>query len=133
MQAQSRRLGYVEGWASVILNSALFVVKYWAGTRFGSIAMITAAPTPARNFHHLPVHSYGEHREYTFHLDFPPLMPQQEAHEQASLVEKAIRRQIGAEATAHVEPGAALRASGGSGAQRALREPGTASRREPRR
>lgn len=99
--------------------------------------VIAAASPPARNFHHLHVHTYGEHSEYTFHLDFPPQMPLKEAHEQASLVEKAIRREMGAEATVHAEPGAlrkpgaVLRDSGGSSAQRALRKPGAVSRRNP--
>jgi cation diffusion facilitator family transporter len=67
--------------------------------------VIAAASGSARNFHHLHVHTYGGHLEYTFHLNFPPRMPLQQAHEQASRVEKAIRREMRAEATIHVEPG----------------------------
>jgi len=37
---KSKSLGYIEGWSSVFINTALFGFKYWAGTRFGSIAMI---------------------------------------------------------------------------------------------
>jgi cation diffusion facilitator family transporter len=37
------KIGYYAGWASVILNTLLFVVKYWAGTQANSIAMIADA------------------------------------------------------------------------------------------
>jgi cation diffusion facilitator family transporter len=65
--------------------------------------IITGAAPAATNFHHLHVHTYGEHRELTFHLDFPPSLPLHEAHLLASRVEAAIRDQMGAEATIHIE------------------------------
>jgi cation diffusion facilitator family transporter len=34
-----KSLGYLEGFSSVVLNTALFVLKFWAGTRIGSVAM----------------------------------------------------------------------------------------------
>src|SRR5512137_2886387 len=43
VKAGSRSLGYIEGWASIVLNTSLFFVKYWAGTRFGSVAMVADA------------------------------------------------------------------------------------------
>ena len=33
-------LGYLEGWLSVVINTALFALKIWVGTVAGSIAMI---------------------------------------------------------------------------------------------
>jgi len=38
-----KRLGYLEGWLSVVINTALFVLKYWAGRRIGSVAMLADA------------------------------------------------------------------------------------------
>jgi cation diffusion facilitator family transporter len=72
-------------------------------------ALIATASPAAMNFHHLHVHSYGEHSELTFHLNFAPEMPLQEAHVHASRVEEAIRREMQAEATIHIEPTGAAR------------------------
>ncbi len=58
----------------------------------------------ASHFHHLHVHVYGEHRELTFHLDFPPEMRLHDAHYQATNIEKAVRDRLDAEATIHIEP-----------------------------
>lgn len=33
-------LGYLEGWLSVIINTALFALKFWVGTIAGSVAMV---------------------------------------------------------------------------------------------
>jgi cation diffusion facilitator family transporter len=66
--------------------------------------IITRTAPGATHFHHLHVHAYGEHRELTFHLDFPPAMPLYEAHKKASAVEAEIREKLGAEATIHIEP-----------------------------
>jgi cation diffusion facilitator family transporter len=38
-----QNLGYIEGWISVVLNTALFVVKYWVGMKYGSVSMIADA------------------------------------------------------------------------------------------
>jgi cation diffusion facilitator family transporter len=65
--------------------------------------IIAVTPT-ATNFHHLHLHTYGEHKELTFHLGFPPEMPLHDAHLLASRVEEAIRGELGAEATIHIEP-----------------------------
>lgn len=72
-------------------------------------ALIASTSPAATNFHHLHVHSYGEHSELTFHLNFPPEMPLQEAHVHASRVEETVRREMKAEATIHLEPNGAER------------------------
>ena len=36
-------LGYLEGVLSILINTALFAVKIWVGTRSGSIAMVADA------------------------------------------------------------------------------------------
>jgi cation diffusion facilitator family transporter len=92
-------------------------------------SLIARVAPPATNFHHLHVHTYGGHTELTFHLDFPPQTPLREAHGQASRVEEAIRAEMGAESTIHLEPRAVLRASGGSSGRSTLREPRAAKRR----
>jgi cation diffusion facilitator family transporter len=35
--------GYLEGWISIVLNTAIFAVKFWVGTACGSVAMIADA------------------------------------------------------------------------------------------
>jgi cation diffusion facilitator family transporter len=76
----------------------------------GRLRTLIAATSPsATNFHHLHMHAYGEHSELTFHLNFPPEMPLHEAHLHASQVEDAIRREMQAEATIHIEPTGAER------------------------
>ncbi|MBN2078632.1 MAG: cation transporter, partial [Spirochaetes bacterium] len=37
------RYGYIEGWLSIILNTLLFALKYWAGLASGSVAIIADA------------------------------------------------------------------------------------------
>ena len=41
MRKQS--LGLLEGWISIVLNTALFAVKYWVGVTAGSVSMIADA------------------------------------------------------------------------------------------
>ena len=43
MVAMKRRLGYLEGWVSIVLNTILFAVKYWAGSRIASVSMVADA------------------------------------------------------------------------------------------
>lgn len=38
-----KSLGYLEGWLSVLLNTALFSLKLWTGLRIGSVAMAADA------------------------------------------------------------------------------------------
>lgn len=43
MPDQPQRLGYLEGWLSIVLNVILFGFKYWAGLKSDSVAMIADA------------------------------------------------------------------------------------------
>ena len=43
MNLKSQKLGYIEGWLSIIVNIFLFGLKYWAGVVTGSIAIIADA------------------------------------------------------------------------------------------
>jgi len=43
MPAGKQKLGYLEGWLSIVLNTLLFGVKYWAGGRIGSVSMVADA------------------------------------------------------------------------------------------
>ncbi len=43
MSLSKQRLGYLEGWISIVLNTLLFGVKYWAGERIGSVSMVADA------------------------------------------------------------------------------------------
>ncbi len=43
MKIKKESLGYVEGWASIIINTVLFAIKLWVGVLSNSIAMIADA------------------------------------------------------------------------------------------
>ncbi len=43
MPATRQKLGYLEGWTSIVLNTLLFGVKYWAGSRIASVSMVADA------------------------------------------------------------------------------------------
>ena len=40
MAVSRQKYGYLEGWISVVLNTLLFGIKYWAGQRIGSVSMM---------------------------------------------------------------------------------------------
>ncbi|NPV88199.1 cation transporter [Coprothermobacteraceae bacterium] len=40
---KDKNLGFIEGWLSIVINTALFFVKFWAGTVTGSVAMVADA------------------------------------------------------------------------------------------
>lgn len=42
-QTEKQRLGYLEGYISIFLNTALFALKFWAGTVTGSVAIVADA------------------------------------------------------------------------------------------
>lgn len=54
--------------------------------------------------HHFHMHKYGDHIEMTFHILLPPELLLEEAHDQANLIENAIRKKLNIEATIHMEP-----------------------------
>jgi cation diffusion facilitator family transporter len=43
VRTEAQKLGYVEGWLSVGLNTGLFALKFWVGVLTGSIAMVADA------------------------------------------------------------------------------------------
>lgn len=54
--------------------------------------------------HHVHLHSYGAHREVTFHILLPGNCSLEQAHEASRRVESDVRRILGCRATIHVEP-----------------------------
>lgn len=54
--------------------------------------------------HHFHIHSYGVHRELTFHIKLEKSMDILKAHRIATEIEKAISRELEIEATIHIEP-----------------------------
>ena len=54
--------------------------------------------------HHLHVHNYGIHKEITFHIVLPNTMKIEEAHTITTAMEKAVRKDLGFEATIHIDP-----------------------------
>ncbi len=53
--------------------------------------------------HHFHIHNYGTHKELTFHLVFPEDMPIKKCHEIATCIEEKIKKELGIEATIHLE------------------------------
>lgn len=54
--------------------------------------------------HHFHMHKYGGHIEMTFHILLAPNLSLEEAHNQANLIENALRQKLNIEATIHMEP-----------------------------
>ena len=54
--------------------------------------------------HHVHVHRYGDHVELTLHCKLPPEMNLKEAHDLATTMEEAIRKELQIEPTIHIEP-----------------------------
>jgi cation diffusion facilitator family transporter len=54
--------------------------------------------------HHFHIHTYGVHRELTFHIRLEKSMDILKAHGIATEIEKAINRELNIEATIHIEP-----------------------------
>ncbi len=54
--------------------------------------------------HHYHLHSYGDHRELTFHIKLPGTLDIHTGHDIASQIEDALRNEMFIEATIHVEP-----------------------------
>lgn len=54
--------------------------------------------------HHFHLHTYGDHRELTFHIRLEGSLDIKTGHEIASNIEKALRKEMEIEATIHVEP-----------------------------
>jgi cation diffusion facilitator family transporter len=54
--------------------------------------------------HHFHIHRYGDHTEMTMHIKFQKDTSLEAAHNRASSIEEIIRREMGIEATIHMEP-----------------------------
>lgn len=54
--------------------------------------------------HHFHLHTYGDHRELTFHIMVEGSLDVETGHEIASSIEEALRKEMNIEATIHVEP-----------------------------
>ena len=54
--------------------------------------------------HHFHLHRYGHHIEITFHITMDADLTLKHAHDQAHEIERALREQLGIEATIHMEP-----------------------------
>lgn len=63
----------------------------------------TSAPA-ASCIHHLRMHRYGDHIELTLHIKLPCEMSLKEAHDLATRLEEAIKKETNAASTIHVEP-----------------------------
>ena len=66
--------------------------------------LIGSAAPDVRDVHHLHVHRYGDRIELTAHLRLDPATPLEDAHAVTMRAEDVLRRELGAEATLHVEP-----------------------------
>lgn len=56
------------------------------------------------DFHHLHLHSYGAHREITFHIRLAPETTLLDAHRCVTEIERAVAEELGIDATIHIEP-----------------------------
>lgn len=58
----------------------------------------------ACDIHHIHIHRYGSNTELTFHLQFLHDISFGDAHRDVTLIEDALREELGLEATIHLEP-----------------------------
>ncbi|MDF1568517.1 MAG: cation diffusion facilitator family transporter [Spirochaetaceae bacterium] len=56
------------------------------------------------DLHHIHIHRYGDHREVTLHARLPGNILMDEAHAASTLLEERLRKEVGLEATIHLEP-----------------------------
>ncbi len=56
------------------------------------------------NAHDIVVHQYGQSRHIGLHIEISAAIPPLEAHELVEKVERAIRKELGADATVHYDP-----------------------------
>ncbi len=56
------------------------------------------------DLHHVHLHTYGSHREVTFHIRFVGDMMLREAHSYTNAIEQSVEKKLGLQATIHVEP-----------------------------
>lgn len=54
--------------------------------------------------HHTHIHSYGKHKEITFHIRLPSDMSLDDAHKIATKIERRIMEDLNLQATIHMEP-----------------------------
>ncbi len=54
--------------------------------------------------HHTHIHTYGDHKEITFHIRLPSHMTLQDAHVIATKIEHQIQQDLNIQATIHMEP-----------------------------
>jgi cation diffusion facilitator family transporter len=54
--------------------------------------------------HHTHIHTYGDHKEITFHIRLPSTMTLEEAHKIATKIEHRIQEELNIQATIHMEP-----------------------------
>ena len=54
--------------------------------------------------HHFHCHSYGDHKEISFHIILNPELTIKEAHDLTDKMEDHLRTEYGLEATIHVDP-----------------------------
>lgn len=54
--------------------------------------------------HHMHIHTYGDHKEVTFHIRLPKEMTLEEAHDIATKIEHTVREELAIQATIHMEP-----------------------------
>ncbi|WP_434731810.1 cation diffusion facilitator family transporter [Thermogladius sp. KZ2Tp1] len=73
------------------------------------VSVVKKVSPKVQSVHHIHVHKYGEHTEVTLHVHLPDDMSLSEAHEIATLIEEVLRKELGYEATVHVEPASAKR------------------------
>ena len=102
------------GVSGLILYAAYDIIKTSMSTSLGEVhspdlenrirEIVRSVAPAAADIHHLHVHRYGDHLELTFHMCFPPVMNIDEAHRTAAKAKYALKGELGAETTVHLEP-----------------------------
>jgi cation diffusion facilitator family transporter len=67
-------------------------------------ALISSVSDREISPHHFHLHTYGDHKELTFHIMLISSLDIATGHDIATQIEDALRKEMGIEATIHVEP-----------------------------
>ncbi len=114
-----RTIWWIDGVAGILVSLLIFyatydILKVAASTLIGEkpdqslkqnlLEVIGRVAPMITDIHHIHVHKYGDNVELTFHIYFPEQITLKMAHDIATKIEDAIRKELNIEATIHFEP-----------------------------
>ncbi|MEM2004467.1 MAG: cation diffusion facilitator family transporter [Zestosphaera sp.] len=89
----------------ILITSRELLGSSPAGSEMEVLRKVVVSTSPLiEDLHHVHIHRYGDHVEISLHIRLPKDVSLEEAHRLADSVERAIKNELGWDATVHVEP-----------------------------